>query len=74
GSAELEALAKGELDVTVMRMNDDTGVAMAEAIKWDLEGKAVPLVYSGDFEVVTKQDSAARISELKARAFRYSDR
>lgn len=21
-----------------MRMNDDTGVAMAEAIKWDLEG------------------------------------
>ncbi|WP_071196948.1 substrate-binding domain-containing protein, partial [Vibrio cholerae] len=59
GSAELEALAKGELDVTVMRMNDDTGVAMAEAIKWDLEGKSVPLVYSGDFEVVTKQDSAA---------------
>ncbi|CRZ53884.1 autoinducer 2-binding periplasmic protein LuxP precursor [Vibrio cholerae CT 5369-93] len=74
GSAELEALAKGELDVTVMRMNDDTGVAMAEAIKWDLEGKSVPLVYSGDFEVVTKQDSAARIAELKARAFRYSDR
>ncbi len=56
-----------------MRMNDDTGVAMAEAIKCFLEGKAVPLVYSGDFEVVTKQDSTARIAELKARSFRFSD-
>ncbi len=35
-SAELEAIEKGDLDVTVMlRMNDDTGIAMAEAIKWD---------------------------------------
>lgn len=57
-----------------MRMNDDTGVAMTEAIKWDLEGKTMPLVYSGDFEVVTKQDPAASIEKLKARAFRYSDR
>ncbi|QXC55945.1 autoinducer 2-binding periplasmic protein LuxP [Vibrio mimicus] len=74
GSAELDALAKGELDLTIMRMNDDTGVAMAEAIKWDLEGKAVPLVYSGDFEIVTQQDSAQHVETLKARAFRYSDR
>ncbi|ENM5833141.1 autoinducer 2-binding periplasmic protein LuxP [Vibrio metoecus] len=74
GSAELEALANGELNMTVMRMNDDTGVAMAEAIKWDLEGKMVPLVYSGDFEIVTQQDSAKHVEALKARAFRYSDR
>lgn len=73
GSAELEALSKGELDVTVMRMNDDTGIAMAEAIKWDLEGKPVPTVYSGDFEVVTKSDSPERIEALRKRAFRYSD-
>ncbi|KAB0291910.1 substrate-binding domain-containing protein [Vibrio fortis] len=72
GSAELEALARGELDVTVMRMNDDTGIAMAEAIKWDLEGFAVPTVYSGDFEVVTKEDSPEHIESLKQRAFRYS--
>ncbi|MEZ9243661.1 substrate-binding domain-containing protein [Vibrio lentus] len=72
GSAELEAIERGDLDVTVMRMNDDTGIAMAEAIKWDLTGLAVPTVYSGDFELVTKEDSPERISELKQRAFRYS--
>ncbi len=73
GSAELEAIQKGELDVTIMRMNDDTGVAMAEAIKMDLENKTVPTVYSGDFEVVTYLDNKDRIQELKHRAFRYSD-
>ncbi|MGR5206278.1 autoinducer 2-binding periplasmic protein LuxP [Vibrio sp. PNB23_22_7] len=73
GSAELDAIQKGELDITVMRMNDDTGIAMAEAIKWDLEGKAVPTIYSGDFEIVTKNDSPERIDTLKKRAFRYSD-
>ena len=72
GSAELEAIERGDLDVTVMRMNDDTGIAMAEAIKWDLTGLVVPTVYSGDFELVTKEDSPERISELKQRAFRYS--
>ncbi|MFV0448155.1 MAG: autoinducer 2-binding periplasmic protein LuxP [Vibrio sp.] len=74
GSAELEALAKGELDVTVMRMNDDTGIAMAEAIKWDIEKKPVPLVYSGDLVVVTSEDSQQSIEKLKQRAFRYSDK
>ena len=73
GTAELEAISQGALDVTVMRMNDDTGIAMAEAIKWDLEGHAVPHIYSGDFELVTKNDSPRRIEKLKQRAFRYSD-
>ncbi|MEZ8101066.1 autoinducer 2-binding periplasmic protein LuxP [Vibrio bivalvicida] len=73
GTAELKAINEGTLDVTVMRMNDDTGIAMAEAIKWDLEGHRVPHVYSGDFELVTKKDSPARIEKLKQRAFRYSD-
>jgi autoinducer 2-binding protein LuxP len=74
GSAELDAIERGDLDVTVMRMNDDTGVAMAEAIKWDLEQKPVPQAYSGRFELVTADDSAQRIDELKSIAFRYSDR
>ncbi|MBR9875316.1 MAG: substrate-binding domain-containing protein [Vibrionaceae bacterium] len=73
GSAELDAILSGELDITVMRMNDDTGIAMAEAIKWDLEGKSVPTVYSGDYEVVTTSDSPDRIEALRKRAFRYSD-
>lgn len=73
GTAELNAIEKGDIDVTVMRMNDDTGIAMAEAIKWDLEGKAVPHVFSGDIELVTIADSAEKIERLKRRAFRYSD-
>jgi len=40
GSNELTAITKGEMDVTVMRMNDDNGVAMAEAIRLDIEDKA----------------------------------
>ena len=73
GSAELEALKKGELDATVMRMNDDTGIAMAEAIKWDIEGKAVPVVYSGDFELISAKDSTGHLQVLESRAFRYSN-
>ncbi len=74
GSAELEAIARGDLDVTVMRMNDDTGVAMAEAIKLDMQGNPVPLVFSGDLEIVSKDGGADKIERLKRRAFRYSDR
>lgn len=73
GSAELEAISKGILDVTVMRINDDTGIAMAEAIKWDLQGRQVPTVYSGSFELVTKYDHKEKLEKLKQRAFRYSD-
>lgn len=75
GSAELHALEAGDLDVTVMRMNDDTGVAMAEAIKRDLQGEAVPTVFSGDFELVSGEEhNSQQISLYKQRAFRYSDR
>jgi len=74
GSAELEALSQGKLDVTVMRMNDDNGVAMAEAIKLDLSGQTtqVPVIYSGDFVVVTKDSSPEKVLSLKKQAFRYS--
>lgn len=73
GTAELTAIEQGELDVTVMRMNDDTGIAMAEAIKLDLQGEPVPQVYSGDLELVSAQDSQQKVDQLKQRAFRYSD-
>ncbi|WP_413283240.1 substrate-binding domain-containing protein [Vibrio sp. MA40-2] len=73
GANELDLIRQGKLDVTVMRMNDDTGVAMAEAIKWDIEGKQVPTVYSGHFEIVSKKDSQQKIDRLKKYAFRYSD-
>ncbi|WP_298718623.1 substrate-binding domain-containing protein [uncultured Oceanisphaera sp.] len=74
GSAEIDALAQGNLDLTVMRMNDDSGVAMAEAIRLDQEGKSnlIPQVYSGDFAVVDQQTTAAELERLKDYAFRYS--
>lgn len=75
GSAELEAIKNGQLDVTVMRMNDDNAVAMAEAIKLVLENKedSVPLVYSGEFKLVTPETSLVQLNEYIKYAFRYSD-
>jgi autoinducer 2-binding protein LuxP len=74
GSKELEEIANGNMDVTVMRMNDDNGVAMAEAIRMVLDGKeaTVPTIYSGDFVLVEKGISKGEIQSLKKRAFRYS--
>ena len=37
---ELDAIRRGELDATPMRMGDDVGAATAEAIKADLEDRA----------------------------------
>lgn len=76
GSNELQALVSGKLDVTVMRMNDDNGVAMAEAIRLDREGRAgeIPTVFSGEMVLVEKGISPEALAELEARAFRYSGR
>lgn len=76
GSSELESIVAGEMDVTVMRMNDDNGVAMAEAIRLDLENRSdqVPLVYSGEFSLVEKGIETSKLKGLQVRAFRYSNR
>ncbi|MCE2573125.1 substrate-binding domain-containing protein [Motilimonas eburnea] len=76
GDKELEAILAGELDVTVMRMNDDNGVAMAEAMKLSLQGQdaLIPQVYSGDFKLVDKRIHPATLEQYKKRAFRYSSR
>lgn len=75
GSEELAALAAGDLDLTVMRMNDDNGIAIAEAILLDQQGKTnlVPQVYSGDFVIIDKQTSTPALERLKRHAFRYSN-
>ena len=75
GSAELDAIVAGDLDFTVMRMNDDNGIAMAEAIKLDLadRGTDVPTIYSGDFALVDQLTSQYKLKKLKKRAFRYSN-
>lgn len=74
GATELEAITENKLDVTVMRMNDDNGVAMAEAIKLDLFGKSyeVPTIFSGDMKIVEKGINQDELETLKKRAFRYT--
>ena len=74
GDAEIDSLAKGEIDLTVMRMNDDSSIAMAEAIRLDQQGKAeeVPHVYSGDMVLIDQNTSKEELNSLKLRAFRYS--
>jgi autoinducer 2-binding protein LuxP len=74
GGSELEAIEKGDLDFTIVRMTDESGIAMAEAIKLDLQNQPVPLVYSGKYELFTKDDSPQRLEKLRAQATRYSDR
>lgn len=74
GAIELAAIEDGELDFTVMRMNDDNGVAMAEAIRLDVEGAAaeVPTVYSGEFRLVDRTTSKETLAAYRKHAFRYS--
>ncbi len=75
GDSELLAIEKGELEFTVMRMNDDNGVAMAEAIILDSIGKGaeLPTVYSGSMIIVDQTTTQRQISDLRQRAFRYSE-
>ena len=74
GSNELTSIQKGEMHFTVMRINDDNGVAMAEAINLDLSTKSnkIPLIFSGDFQLIKKGLSEKKLNVLKAKAFRYS--
>ncbi|MEP3845060.1 MAG: substrate-binding domain-containing protein [Paracoccaceae bacterium] len=71
---ELDAIRRGELDATPMRMGDDVGAATAEAIKADLEGRAdeLPLVFLGRITVAHDQLSADEIDALEEEAFRFS--
>lgn len=74
GSSELEAIRNGELDMTVMRLNDDNGVAMAEAIRLDIENHPdqVPHIYSGDIRLIEKGVTETELKALQDQAFRYS--
>ncbi|MFK7869814.1 MAG: substrate-binding domain-containing protein [Roseobacter sp.] len=71
---ELDAIRRGELDATPMRMGDDVGAATAEAIKADLEGRAaeLPLVFLGRITVAHDEMSAEEIDALEQEAFRFS--
>ena len=71
---ELDAIRRGELDATPMRMGDDVGAATAEAIKAHLEGREgeLPLVFLGRITVAHDQMSAEELDALQTEAFRFS--
>lgn len=71
---ELDAIRRGELDATPMRMGDDVGAATAEAIKAHLEGREaeLPLVFLGRITVAHDQMSLEEIDNLEKEAFRFS--
>lgn len=72
GQAELDAFQKGLLDVVLMRVNDQNGIAMAEAIRLDLLNQPVPSVYAGDFRVLIQGMDASVINRYIKEAFVYS--
>ena len=74
GDEELDALARGELSLTVMRINDDAGVAIAEAIALDALGRSeeVPLVFAGEMVLMEQGMSSEQRQQARLRAFRYS--
>ncbi|MEP3297793.1 MAG: substrate-binding domain-containing protein [Pseudoruegeria sp.] len=71
---ELDAIRRGELDATPMRMGDDVGAATAEAIKADLEDRAdeVPFVFLGRITIAHDEMSADELNALETEAFRFS--
>ncbi|WP_246660338.1 substrate-binding domain-containing protein [Nitratireductor sp. XY-223] len=71
---ELDAIRRGELDATPMRMGDDVGAATAEAIKAHMEGRdgELPLVFLGRITVAHDQMSNDEIDALEKEAFRFS--
>ncbi len=71
---ELDAMRRGELDATPMRMGDDVGAAAAEAVKYHLEGRAdeLPLVFLGRILVAHDQMSPDELNALEQEAFRFS--
>lgn len=71
---ELDAIRRGELDATPMRMGDDVGAATAEAIKYHLEGRAdeLPFVFLGRITIAHDGMSVDEIDTLEKEAFRFS--
>ncbi|GAA0786203.1 autoinducer 2-binding periplasmic protein LuxP [Marinobacterium sediminicola] len=72
GPEEIEQLLSGRLPVVLMRLSDEAGIAMAEAMRRDLIGKPVPKVYSGQFVVLDDRMAEENIRHYETRAHRYS--
>ncbi|MGB3555822.1 MAG: substrate-binding domain-containing protein [Jannaschia sp.] len=71
---ELEAMRNGELDATPMRMGDDVGAAVAEAIKYHMEGRGeeLPKIFLGRITIANADMSLEELNALEEEAFRFS--
>ncbi|MEJ6395879.1 substrate-binding domain-containing protein [Gymnodinialimonas sp. 2305UL16-5] len=71
---ELDAIRRGELNATPMRMGDDVGAATAEAIRYHLEGRGeeLPFVFLGRITVAHDEMSEEELTALQEEAFRFS--
>jgi len=74
GRGEQAHMWEGEMNFSVMRMQDDWGVALAEIIKYDLEGRRdeIPLSISGSMTIIDDTWTKAEVAELTEYAYRYS--
>ena len=74
GRGEQAHMWEGELNFTVMRMQDDWGVVLAEVIKYDIEGRRdeIPLSISGGMVIIDDTWTKAEVGKLTEYAYRYS--
>lgn len=72
GQNELDAILAGTLDVTAYRVNDDWGVAVAEAIKAHLEGREIPAVIAATMKAIDYRWTAEEVAAETDYGFRYS--
>ena len=72
GADELASIQDGGLKVTAFRVNDDWGVAVAEAIRAHLASEEVPDVLAATIKTIDHRMSAEEIEDETDYAFRYS--
>ena len=72
GADELKSIKEGGLKVTAFRVNDDWGVAVAEAIRAHAEGQPVPVVLAATIKPLDYKMTADQIDAETKYAFRYS--
>lgn len=72
GGDELASIQDGGLKVTAFRVNDDWGVAVAEAIRAHAEGQEVPRVIAATIKTIDHRMTPEEIAAETAYAFRYS--
>jgi len=74
GWGEQKYMWEGKLNWTILRMQDDWGVAPAEIIKYDIEGRRdeIPLVVMGGVILIHDGMTKEEVGEMMKYAYRYT--